>query len=155
MIIVDDLKEVVIKPALKIIKMENNEESSINLLLGTCAQESKMGTFLTQMGGGPALGIFQMEKETHEDIWTNWIELRWQIFGRLKYYKFYRNFERLGWDLMYAAIMARIHYFRVKESIPKKDDIEGMAHYWKKYYNTEKGKGTIEEFIKNYNKFVK
>jgi hypothetical protein len=113
-----------------------------------------MGTYLLQRGGGPALGIFQMEKETHDDIWNNWIEFRWQIFGRLKHYHFYKNFERLGWDLMYSSIMARIHYFRVKEPLPKSDDIEGLAKYWKKYYNTEKGKGTVEEFIKNYKKFI-
>ena len=40
------------------------------LLLGTAAQESAMGRYIRQLRGGPALGIFQMEPATHDDIWT-------------------------------------------------------------------------------------
>jgi hypothetical protein len=29
-----------------------------------------------------------------------------------------------------------------------------MAHYWKKYYNTEKGKGTVEGFVESYDELV-
>ncbi|WP_438967004.1 hypothetical protein [Flavobacterium sp.] len=155
MISTQDLKEIVIKPALKIVRMGDNTESAINLLLGTCAVESDMGTYLRQKGDGPALGIYQMEKNTHDDIWGNWIEFRWQIFGRLKFYGFIKEYERLGTDLMYSTIMARIHYYRIKESLPKKDDIEGMARYWKKYYNTKQGKGSVEDFLYKYNKYVK
>ena len=33
----------------------------VELLMGTCAQESTMGKYRKQLGNGPALGIFQME----------------------------------------------------------------------------------------------
>ena len=40
------------------------------------------------------------------------------------------------------------------EKLPNSYDIEGLAKYWKKYYNTEGGKGTVEKFIEKYEKYV-
>ena len=51
-----------------------------------------------------------------------------------------------------STCIARVHYLRRKEAIPK--DLEGQARYWKQYYNTPKGKGTVEEYIRNYKKYV-
>jgi len=39
--------------------------------------------------------------------------------------------------------------------LPNAEDIEGLAHYWKKYYNTVYGSGKVEEFVNNYKKYVK
>jgi hypothetical protein len=50
--------------------------------------------------------------------------------------------------------MARIHYYRVAEALPHKDDLEGMAHYWKNYYNTPQGAGTTGEFMNKYQTMV-
>ena len=61
--------------------------------------------------------------------------------------------DQLKGNLYYAVAMCRIHYYRVSEALP--NDLEGMARYWKKYYNTELGKGTVEEFIHNYEQAVK
>jgi hypothetical protein len=33
-------------------------------------------------------------------------------------------------------------------------DVFKLAEYWKKYYNTPKGKGTVQQFIQSYNKYV-
>jgi len=61
----------------------------------------------------------------------------------------------LSTDLAYQTVMARLQYLRTSQSIPSKDDIEAIAVYWKTWWNTSKGKGTIDEFISNYKKFVK
>ena len=50
--------------------------------------------------------------------------------------------------------MCRVHYYRVSEALPEENDIEGMARYWKKYYNTPLGAGTEEEFIHNYKEYM-
>jgi hypothetical protein len=50
-----------------------HSESAVNLLLGTAAQESQFGTYFRQIGGGPALGVFQMEPDTEIDIWDNYL----------------------------------------------------------------------------------
>ena len=36
---------------------------------------------------------------------------------------------------------------RVPKKLPKASDLEGQAKYWKTFYNTIKGKGTIEHFM--------
>ena len=44
-------------------------------------------------------------------------------------------------------------YYRTPDPLPI-NDIPGMARMWKDYYNTHLGKGTVEEFITNYNKYI-
>ena len=55
--------------------------------------------------------------------------------------------ERLVYDLRYGAMIARLLFWRHPEPIPT--DLEGQAHYWKRYYNTPLGAGTPSEYIAN------
>ena len=122
---------------------------AVELLMLTAAVESQMGTYLKQRGGGPAKGIFQMEPATHDDIWNNFIQFRPKIAEYLTGdYEVAYAPDEMVWNLKYAIIMARIHYLRVSSPIPR--DIDDMAAYWKKYYNTYKGKGSIEKAITAY-----
>jgi len=57
--------------------------------------------------------------------------------------------EQMRVNLIYAAAMCAVHYMRARHSIPELGDVDGMAAYWKKYYNTEKGAGTTEQFKKS------
>ena len=123
-----------------------HSETAVNLLLGTAAQESRFGTFLRQLKGGPALGVFQMEPKTF-----------WWLHGRYK--KKYpliadRLFAELEWDLSLAIVMARLRYRVVRAKLPRCNSIKDMAVYWKKFYNTVRGKGTVDEFMANYKKYV-
>jgi|WetSurSiteA1Bulk_404760.scaffolds.fasta_scaffold82008_1 hypothetical protein len=120
-------------------------ESAVSLLLGTCAQESGFGTYLRQMGGGPARGVYQMEQLTFDDLKNR--------FGE----RFHLNtwhFPEIEWDLEKATMMARIKYLSIPEKLPGPDDIPALARYWKKWYNTPLGVGTEEEFIFNYRKYL-
>ena len=40
--------------------------------------------------------------------------------------------------------MARLKYWRVSQPLP--ETLDGMARYWKTYYNTPKGAGTEDKF---------
>jgi hypothetical protein len=60
-------------------------------------------------------------------------------------------FEQLEWDLQASIIMARIKHFSCPGAIPT--DLTGQAAYWKKYYNTALGTGTIDEYLANYRKY--
>ena len=140
---VRELRVHVIRPAL--VMMCAWSISAEDLLIGTCCQESGMGKYLHQVGG-PALGIYQMEPRTHDDIWKNLIERK-----NYDYMAQYSNDpNRLVYDLRYATIMTRLHYMRFPEPLPSSTDIEGLAGYWKKYYNTDLGHGTVEQFLDNY-----
>lgn len=131
-------------------------EAAVNLLLGTAAQESRFGTYFQQVKG-PALGVFQMEPKTAMDIKMNYLYPRKKLNLRVinlcsqKYYG--KDFE-LEFNLAYQIIMARLHYWRRPEPLPKADDVWGLAKYYKKFFNSYKGKATIEEFVRNYERFV-
>lgn len=60
--------------------------------------------------------------------------------------------QNLTCNLLFQAAVCRLIYLRVSEKIP--NDLAGMANYWKKYYNTSKGKGTPEKFIEAYERYV-
>jgi len=125
---------------------------SLALLMGTAKQESNL-EYIKQLGNGPALGLFQMEPNTERDIWSNYLIYRGNLqtkINQITNHTFAGPW--LEWDIAYQILMCRIHYLRVKEPLPNSNDIQGLAEYWKKYYNTINGKGAVEEFIKNYNR---
>jgi len=151
------LRDYIIIPTLKYLDLLSN--SGINLLLGIAAQESHLGEYLHQINGC-AMGIYQMEPETVIDLQNNFLDYRPKLdekIGKLRISapkKYFPGDTEIEGNLYYATAMTRIFFLRFPESLPKADDIEGLAVYWKKYYNTEKGKGKITDFIYNYNKYV-
>lgn len=124
------------------------------LLMMTAAVESSLGHFLEQLGEGPALGIFQMEPKTETDIWENWLQYRFDMANFIRSYIAPGGKEQLKWNLAYQILMARIHYLRVPDPLPSKDDVFAMARYWKKHYNTYKGAGTIQDAVEAYSRYV-
>lgn len=139
----------VIAPALTLLGMDSPEARA--LLLGTAAQESGLGRYLRQVGGGPAMGVFQMEPATYHDIWRNFINNRPEIKQKLaERWPVEPAPEEMMTDLLLAAVMCRLHYRRVSTSIPGADDLTGLARYWKKHYNTPMGRGSVDEFIRNW-----
>ena len=158
----NQLKKYVVEPTLKEIDLYS--EAAVNLILGTAAQESRCGHYIHQVNG-PALGIYQMEPLTNDDIWNSYLAYHIDLMddlleaigydcGNYALTNIAFNSERLIWDLKYATIMCRLHYYRVPVPLPRAEDLSGLAAYWKKYYNTEKGKGTEQEFIKNYRSLI-
>ena len=147
----------IIRPALEALGMGG--DASEELLLGTAIQESRI-KYLHQLGGGPAKGLFQMEPVTHDDIWNNWLEFRTDIANDIKSWTStvapngHPHSDELIWNLMYAAMMCRIHYRRVSAPLPAAGDLPAQAAYWKKWYNTELGAGTEAEYIEHWNQVM-
>ena len=148
-----DLRQLVIRPTLRHIGLWS--ESAENLLMGTAAQETLLGRYLKQING-VALGLFQMEPATHEDLYDNYLfyhaDLEDVIHGLLA--PRVRMLDQLVWNLAYATACCRIQYYRFPEPLPAAHDIDGLAMYWKTRWNTVEGKGTVEEFVKNYTALV-
>lgn len=155
------LRKLIIRPTL--IEFNLWSEVAENLIMGTGAQETHLGHFLKQNlngvdGTGRALGIYQMEPQTHMDIWLNFItykkELARKMCSTFSYNGIHPAATDMIFNLKYATIMCRLHYLRVKTPLPDANNLPELAYYWKKHYNTEKGKGTVAEFISNYEKYV-
>jgi hypothetical protein len=144
MIDVKQFREVVIRPALKKIKLWTPEAEE--LLLGTALQESRL-KYMKQLGSGPAVGFFQMEPRTHDDIWKNYLRAKPDLAQRVAQLSHVVNAQSMSTDLLYAAAMCRVHYLRVPHRLPAEGDIQGQARYWKLFYNTNYGSGTEEEYL--------
>lgn len=137
---------------------ENAEE----LLILTCAAESLGGYYLYQQQG-PARGFFQMEPATEKDILINYVRYKQPLRAALGEYIYFNNGGDVEYkvknplvtSLAYQILMARIHYLRKPGAIPEKEDITGLAEYWKTHYNTHLGKGTVQGAIKKYKDYVK
>ena len=128
-------------------------DSAVELLMLTAATESKLGRYVRQVGG-PALGIFQMEPNTENDIYINYLKYNEDLEDFVDAYTSDALPDELVWNVAYSILMARIHYLRVKEKLPAATDIRGLASYWKKYYNTHMGKGTVKKAVASYNRYV-
>lgn len=146
----EHLRRYVIRPALEHIGAYS--PAAEELLVATAAQESNGGEFLHQVGGGPAIGIFQMEPATHDDIWINYLRYREDLRGAISALLVgpLPEAEQMAGNLYYAAAMARCHYLRVPEPLPDPGNIQAMGHYWKRHYNTALGAGTVAEFVNSW-----
>lgn len=143
-----DLQLYIIRPTLKRYNLWSL--SAENLVMGTAAQESHCGKWLHQMGGGPALGLYQMEPRTYFDIIKRVVPRFAKKCG-IDIEDFSSNPEVLIYDAQLATLMCRLQYARWPEPLPAPHDIQKLARIWKSRYNTAKGKGTVNEFIGNFN----
>jgi len=131
-----------------------NSRAAAQLLLGTALVESRL-VFLRQLQG-PALGFYQMEPRTYKDI-CRWLDTKIglkEILQTTNYCEILPPVEALQWNLRLATQFARLHYFRVQERLPDYDDIWAQAAYWKKHYNTSRGKGTVEKYLTIWDRYV-
>lgn len=142
----------VIRPTLLRLDHGRHDEAVENLLLGTAIVESGGLNYLRQIGG-PALGLYQIEPDTHQDIWDSFLAYRDDLASKV------RAFASQGWadydydhlhaelitNLAYATAVARVHYLRVPDLIP--DDVTGQAAYWKAHYNTSAGRGSVDHYL--------
>ena len=151
------LRKYVVQPVLRHLDPEiPYSENAVELILGTIAQESQ-GTYLRQLGGGPALGMIQMEPLTHDDHWKNYLDYRPDLAAKvmdleLPKWLGFKGAEELIGNLYYAVAMCRVHYRRKPGALPA--TVDGMANYWKRNYNSFKGAGMPREFVENYRKYV-
>ena len=124
-----------------------NIASAQNLVLGTALVESSL-RHLVQLNG-PARGLWEMEPATFYDNCT-WLRnnetLRKSVFSLAV--DGFEMVDQLPGNLYFACAMCRVHYFRRNEPLPTHDDLNGMASYWKRYYNTKIGKGSIEDYVR-------
>lgn len=153
MIAIDNLRELV-RSVLHMLYMWSAPAEE--LVLGTIAKESFLLKWDKQIGG-PAVGACQMEPDTEHDMWHNWLLPRRQdIVEKITAICAATgpDPQRLRYDLIYNIIMCRLRYYRVPASLPESHDIDGLALYWKKYYNTSAGRGKPDEFVHCYYKMV-
>jgi hypothetical protein len=138
------MMEEIVRPVLQHLGLHSL--SAERLVLGTALVES-LGGYIRQLGQGPALGLWQMEPATHDCIWDNYLKFQPALATKVREFESsssltYGAKELIG-NLYYGAAMCRVHYRRVREALPDANSAHGMATYWKRYYNTHLGAGTV------------
>ena len=144
----------VIRPALSKINLWS--PSAEELVLGTAIVESGL-TYIRQWGDGPALGLWQVEPTTQNDLYTNFLNYRPELGSQLMELRApnLSMDENLATNLMYGAAVCRLCYYRKPDALPEAGDIEGQAAFWKQHYNTPLGKGTVTKYVYEVSKVLK
>ena len=150
----EQFRNVILKPCLSALQLDTPVAEE--LLIATMAHESKGGTYLKQEGG-PALGIYQMEPKTHDDIWNAYLpsfhDVTYKTMAVCKL-SMKPTADMMVYNLYYATCMARIFYLRIPQGLPATSDIDAIWDYYKKWWNTEKGSAEKDDFVRNYLKFI-
>ena len=136
-----------IERALERFNLPQNE-SVVRLLLMIAAHESGGFTYCKQKGG-PALGLFQMEPATFEFV-MGYLKRT----GKFQAVNLNTPLERLVIDVEFAAAMARVYLWTFPEPLPEPDDLEGLAQYAKKYWNTDQGAASAEKYLNDFKQHV-
>jgi hypothetical protein len=151
----DQFRFEVVRPTLVTLRLWSR--AAEELILGTAAQETHLGAMgRRQRGGGPALGILQMEGPTHDAVWT-WLK-RHRPNIALGIIDLVSPMARvpllLVTDDRYAVAMGRALYLSIPFPIPEAENLEGQARYYKKWWNGP-GKATPEQYRENYQRLVR
>lgn len=153
----DQLTKYVIQPVLKYLGLYSPEAET--LLLLTAAQESHVGEYIHQTGGGPAKGIFEMEDVTYDDMWSRVLPRHPVLETRVKnlagpWAGISRpHSDEMNGNLNFACAMCRIKYLSIPRPIPTL--LYDIAGYYKEFYNTPLGAATVDEALKNYHRYVR
>jgi len=137
----------------RIIDKRMSSDESKCIMLGTACAESQL-TFLRQFNSGPAIGFYQMEPATYADH-IKYCERKGEEFKSKVIYCIYQEERKdfphgsqLIYNLRLQTVFARLHYWRVTEPIPEATPLQ--AAYWKKFYNSVHGRGTVQHYINSF-----
>lgn len=132
----------------EIIGSAPTRENAVALLVETAAAETLLGDLRDPTMYAAGTGLTQVDKGTFDwlkGLYANTptaeaIKKRFNIdISRTQY-------QELETSPVLAMIFCRLRYLRAQGAIP--DTLAGRAEYWKKWYNTSAGKGTVADYIK-------
>jgi hypothetical protein len=151
------LRSLVIVPALAPLPEPMRVGGSVELLVGTAIKESML-TYLKQGyrtphdARGVALGLFQMEPDTH-DTMRIYVDIRPSLKAIIAP-NGPRPHADLVTDLLYAARMARLRYWIVPHDLPDAADVQGLARYWSRFYNTRNDPKEEAAWVRLYHQYA-
>ena len=142
---IKDIKDI-IDWTLKYLDMYSEDAADLIFKTGMAETGYKA---IKQYGGGPALGFWQVEPATINDTMENYVKYRSKLEKLLISlgYDDTHSEMRVMSNIALQVAFCRLKYRRDKHALPKWDNLEDQAKYWKRVYNTELGKGTIKHFV--------
>ena len=146
----EQLESTILAVLLKL-PMVTADITMVELLQETAAIESHRGIHITQINGGPARGIFQMELRTIQDT-LSWLKKNHldqyravKVFWNSKQSDEWNYQENIPWQIAMAAS----YYWRMagNDAIKLALSREEREKLYKKHWNTHKGASTREKYL--------
>jgi hypothetical protein len=164
-IYVNDLRELIIRPALE--QLNEWSQTAENLLLGTAAQESQLG-FRMQSDTDNGLGLYNISAYTHTQVWDKFLITDPELASRLRGIASQQQFlksphSELISNLSYASGVAWMIYKRCHLKLPDSSNIHELAKCWFNYYcardepsgqTISSDESDIDKFEHNYRSLV-
>ncbi len=125
--------------------------TAIPLIIGTMCAETQLGTLKDPTEFSVGSGIAQFDKIGYVDVLKRTSKTNKEIIRE----EFAIDIDKVTYSMLeynplLSIIFCRLKYRLIPEPIPK--TLEAQAQYWKTYYNTSAGKGTVDHYIKLYKK---
>lgn len=166
-------RDLIIAPTLSAIGLGGR--AAENLLLGTALHESGHFKYLKQGwrklsdGRGVARSFYGVEPDTARDlcqrheardlsrrlavargVWP-WLGARAPLLQSLDKDDIA---HLLLHDLRFATVMARLKYYFAPPPLPDADDVEGMAAYWGRWYQTQSNPVEMARWARSYREYA-
>ena len=143
-----------IKSSLEKLGLKYASHDAMMLVYRTGLVESKY-KYLSQKGSDIARGFWQCEPWVAVSLCKDYLQYRDSLMKKVANvcyldWKYFTDPTEEDWkqilttNLTAGIILCRLHYWRVPKPLPS--SLEEQARYWKNWYNTAKGAGTIEHF---------
>lgn len=132
--------------ARQVVNALGGNENVYNILLETPCAETKLGQFPDSHPDKWGVGLCQHDHIGLDDI---------QLNGEQRHFDIVKN--EFGYDIkdvqladladdpLLSLICCRLSYKRIPDPIPS--DLVGRAKYWKEFYNTQAGGGTVDHYL--------
>ena len=146
----EDFRRDIVDPTLRHLDLWTPAAST--LLTATAVVESKL-IHRRQIGGGPARGLFQIEKATFDDVYGRYLRRRQSLLARVNELLTGGDpWRAVEFNDRFACAIARVRYLYDPKPLPDDpDDIEALGDVWVRIYNAG-GKGTVQKFINAWRK---
>lgn len=140
------VKKYWVEPALEFFPEQLRTDNRKQFMVAIGLVESGYN-YVAQVPEADALGYWQVQRSTYLDNQVNFLDFKnefnhyWTLFRKIHA----ASYPSMASDCVFACYMGAITVYRAPAALPEYNDIKGMAKYWKTYYNTSQGAGSIEE----------
>lgn len=150
----NEFREYVVQPTLE--QLDLQSPLAENLLLGTAAVESELGSHL-HIANHTALGIYQISPATHRKIWDTFLYNRHELASKVRGLASQREFllhpdAELATNLSYATAIAWMIYLSAGTSFDAltANNPHELANLWLQHFHGD----SPTRFIASYNQLV-
>ncbi|MDX1808313.1 MAG: hypothetical protein R3331_02110 [Sulfurospirillaceae bacterium] len=120
-------------------------QNAIDLLSETAMSETHYGD-TPDLHLHSGYGIFQFDKPGFDDVVARTPQSTKDLIKKVYDIDIDQvSILALQWSPLLSTIFARLFYMLRPGAIP--DTIQGRAQYWKQYYNTFAGAGTVQHYL--------